>query len=137
MNGARPAFAQTAFVQTGLDATGAIVSLGCLVHCLALPLASSLLLALMRPFEAQEWVHMALALVAVPVALVAMKKGFRIHGRGLPSVTVIPGLICLNGSLLIGDPHWLADGVAAFGAGLTVFGHLLNHRLTRLANTPT
>ena len=52
MNGARTAFAQTAFaqtafVQTGLDATGAIVSLGCLVHCLALPLASSLLPALM------------------------------------------------------------------------------------------
>src|SRR3546814_1472075 len=55
------------------DLTGIFLSLTCLIHCLALPLAILLAPALSRWIALPEGVHAAILLLALPAAAVAMR----------------------------------------------------------------
>src|SRR3546814_8615779 len=63
------------------DLTGIFLSLTCLIHCLALPLAILLAPALSRWIALPEGVHAAILLLALPAAAVAMRDGWRRHQR--------------------------------------------------------
>ncbi len=120
--------------QAYLDLTGTIISFGCLVHCLALPLFLTALPAIFAPFDHAEWVHPALVCLALPVALVAFWRGFKLHRKALPGFIMGFGASALVGSLFPIHPHEVADSIGALGAGFMAIGHILNHRHRRLSN---
>lgn len=112
-----------------IDNLGMLVSSLCLIHCLAFPL---LLLALptLGWLSPDENVHWTLTLVAVPVAVVALLPGYRVH-RSLK--VLLGGLVGVSCMLLA--PLLLSDLTeelfASLGAVLVVCAHLANRRLLR------
>ena len=77
------------------DLTGILLSLTCLIHCLALPLILLLAPALSRWIALPEGVHAAILLLALPAAAVAMRDGWRRHRRLVPAVFAVAGLSLL------------------------------------------
>jgi len=82
---------------TWLDRTGIALSALCTVHCLALPLV---VIALPVSRDAVSafagpWVHDVLGIVLPLIAGVALLAGFRKHGKLLPSLLGMIGIITL------------------------------------------
>jgi len=79
----------------GLDLAGIAASALCAVHCLLGPAVLALAPAMGR-FWTDPLTHWAIALVVGPVALVAVWRGARIHGRRwlLPPTALAVALIC-------------------------------------------
>lgn len=118
------------------DRAGMAVSVLCLLHCLALPLA-----AIALPFAAREALHQpthaAVFVLALPLALLAFTGGYRHHRHILPALLGFAGVLLLAAGLL-----WVAhdlEAVASISGGLLlVFAHVLNHRYSvRQSALPT
>ena len=88
------------------DLTGILLSLTCLVHCLALPLILLLAPALSRWIALPEGVHAAILLLALPAAAIAMRDGWRRHRRHAPGLLATAGLGLL-GLGLAAHEGWL------------------------------
>lgn len=110
------------------DRAGLLVSSACLLHCLAVPLLIIMLPSLSLSILENEWIHVGLAMLAIPVATKALVRGYRSHGSFLPSLFTLPGIALLYLALLLHEPHWLETAVASAGALLLASGHILNHR---------
>lgn len=117
------------------DLTGIVLSFTCLIHCLALPLALLLAPALSRWIALPEGVHAAILLLALPAAAVAMRDGWRRHGRLIPPVLAAAGLSLLvlglsahEGWIAAADPE-VADRLLTSAGALTLAAaHLVNWR---------
>lgn len=113
-----------------LDAAAILLSLLCLVHCLAFPLLVALLPLAALPVDVGPLFHWLLLLLAVPIGLVALGRGrrhagplplaFGLVGFGLMAAAVAllhdtPGEVRLTvvGVLLVATAH-----VANWRAGL-------------------
>jgi hypothetical protein len=118
-----------------LDAAGAALSSLCLIHCLALPL-----LALLMPAAAAAGghshgddllLHLLLVGIALPVSLVAFRRGLRLHGRTGPLMLGLSGFaLMLAGAFA----HGVSVQALTLAGGLMVAGaHLFNWRALRLA----
>ncbi len=113
-----------------LDAAGAALSSLCLVHCLALPL---LALALPTALGAATHhhgddllLHLLLIGAALPVSLLAFRRGLRRHGHALPLALGGTGFALMLAGALV---HGAAVQVLTVAGGLMVAGgHLLNWR---------
>src|SRR3546814_9893630 len=68
------------------DLTGIFLSLTCLIHCLALPLAILLAPALSRWISLPEFVHAATLLLALTAATVAMRSERPLRLRTVPAI---------------------------------------------------
>lgn len=105
------------------DAIGIGLSGLCLVHCLALPVLISLSPALVL-FES-EWIHLALAGMAVPVSLLAMRNwvgGAR--GAGLRLMATLGVGLLFYAAL--GEMSELTErGVTTVGALMLASSHIL------------
>jgi hypothetical protein len=100
----------------------------CILHCLLTPLA---LVALPFLETLHHWVHPVLALMIVPVTLLAMWTGFRQHRR--PSVLLPLGvglLIVLTSSWFAHEDLYLSvEAEFGFlGSGLLMIGHWWNRQ---------
>ncbi len=101
-----------------LDASAVLLSGLCLVHCLILPLLVALS-PIFGLWARQEWVHVLLAAMAVPLSAGALWSAHR--RRPLPSALsalALLGLACL----LAGAAEWLGPGSET---PVTVAGGLL------------
>ncbi|MBJ7439165.1 MAG: MerC domain-containing protein [Sphingopyxis sp.] len=123
---ARPRFA---------DLLGITLSLTCLVHCLALPLLILLAPALGTWIAMPEWVHAAILMLALPAATLAMKDGWRRHGRALPALLAATGVGFLavgvaahEGWMALADPETADRLLTSTGAVALVTAHLINWR---------
>lgn len=106
-----------------LDGLGVAVSGLCLIHCLALPILLALLPALSW-LAPDEHIHQLLTVAAIPVALMALIPGYRLH-RSL--ATLLGGFGGLG--MMVGAPVLLpayADAVSSTGAAILVTAHLCN-----------
>ncbi|MEZ5938675.1 MAG: MerC domain-containing protein [Hyphomonadaceae bacterium] len=83
---------------TKLDATAIGLSVGCAIHCLALPVAAAFLPFLGVVAEA-EWVHWVIFAMAVPVTFLAMRHA---HTPWPLRVMAAIGLL----GLLLGATGW-------------------------------
>lgn len=125
---------QSPIVQKTADIAGAVLSQLCLVHCLLLPVLLAVLPSLSPPdFLGGEAFHLAVLLLATPVALFAFQQGYQRHACSKPAVFGVAALsvlwlvFCLEESI----PH---DLVAAFNvmAGLLMASaHWQNWSLSR------
>jgi drug/metabolite transporter (DMT)-like permease len=107
-----------------------VASAACLIHCLLVPVIIAWLPTVAHVSPENEWIHVVLAVAAIPVAAIALTRGYRQHGSRMPGCFVLPGLTLLWLSLWIHDPHWLEAAVASLGAACLGIGHLMNHRLS-------
>ena len=113
-----------------LDRSAAGLSGLCVVHCLA----GSLALAVLAPFGdlLGHGVHVWGLLIAMPLALFALVRGWRTHGR---VGALLPGAmgLALMGAGLTQHGHLGEFVLTASGAALLVTAHVLNLRWSRHA----
>ena len=117
------------------DLAGILLSLTCLIHCLALPLILLLAPALSRWIALPEGVHAAILLLALPAAAVAMRDGWRRHRRLVPAVFAVAGLSLLalglsahEGWIAVANPAAADRLLTSAGALALAAAHLVNWR---------
>jgi hypothetical protein len=110
-----------------IDLSGVSLSGLCLAHCLALPVAASLMPALSAWMHA-DWVHAAFAGIATPVTALALWSARR---RGVPMLLIAMAVLGLA-LLILGATEWLgprSDVPLTICGGLTLASaHLWNWR---------
>lgn len=77
------------------DRCGIVLSVGCAVHCLIAPLV-----LLVAPLIGGIWVHpgvhLAIAMLVLPVAAWALRRGKTSHGSRLPLVLGVTGMVLVT-----------------------------------------
>lgn len=105
-----------------LDLAACGLSLACLVHCLALPLAASVLPALTAAVHA-EWIHWAFLALAAPIAALALlRPGTR------PEALILGGmglLLLFTGAAQFPAADWETP-LSVLGALSLAAGHTFN-----------
>jgi hypothetical protein len=114
-----------------LDGAAIGASALCLVHCLGLPVVAIAAPALAAWLGAEEHVHAALLLLAAPLALLALGRGWRVHHASLPPLLGLLGLLLMVAALAW---HDLDQPLTVAGVTLLAGAHLLNWRLHRRAH---
>ncbi len=116
-----------------LDRLGLGASVLCLVHCLVLPFALVGLSAWASAGEMETWMHVGIALLAVPSALFVALPGYREHRRrGVPALLLAGALLLVASFWLHGAlGEWGHVGATVAGSILLVSGHVQNYRLRR------
>jgi len=78
------------------DWIGIVASIGCAIHCAAMPFVISFLPAMGLSFLADEAFHRWMALACFVIAMSAFVPGFRHHRRFTPSVIAVVGLLLIT-----------------------------------------
>ena len=113
-----------------LDRWGMVVSGACIVHCLALPLASALLPFVAVALPHEEWVHPLLLGLALPVTGFALLRGYRRHRRRRPLFLGSLGLALIASAIVIHTQP--SEAILSVSGGLLVVcAHLMNWRRHR------
>lgn len=107
------------------------LSIGCLVHCLALPLVIALLPATASWLDIPESFHLWALLTALPVSLFMLLSSYRNHSDHVPLLLGTNGLTLMACALLIPD-RMAETAVSSSGALLLAGAHLVNWRLRGL-----
>ncbi|MFG0290288.1 MAG: MerC domain-containing protein [Rhodopirellula sp. JB044] len=84
--------------ETWRDWVGITASIGCAIHCAAMPFVIAYLPMLGLSFLADESFHQWMALVCFLIAMAAFVPGFRTHKRLLPGVIAAMGLVLITGA---------------------------------------
>ena len=80
------------------DSIGMIASIGCAIHCAAMPFVIAYLPMLGLKFLADEAFHRWMAVACFAIAVAAFIPGYRTHSRLLPGAVACIGLIMLFGA---------------------------------------
>ncbi|MEM9367683.1 MAG: MerC domain-containing protein [Planctomycetota bacterium] len=80
------------------DLIGMVASIGCAIHCAAMPFVVASLPALGLSFLADEAFHQWMAVACFAIAVAAFVPGWRRHGRLVPGIIGIVGLTCISGA---------------------------------------
>lgn len=117
-----------------LDQFAVGLSVLCVVQCLIAPLMLVLFPSVFAAFLAGEQFHQILALVIVPVSLVAMFVGCRKHRQWEMLIPAGLGLAAIVGAVVAGEAV-LGEagevGLTLLGAALLALAHVINFRLCR------
>ena len=105
-----------------LDLTGVGLSVGCAIHCLALPVAAAFAPSL-SAFAEAEWVHWAVLVLAAPVALLALRAT---RAPALAWTLALAGLSAMLMGALEFPRHEWEGWVSATGGALLATGHIVN-----------
>jgi len=113
-----------------LDLVGLTLSGLCLVHCIALPVVLAVLpaVALVSHDEHHHWLHIALALVLVPVAFASLLPGFLRHRRSAVLYAGALGTVAIaTGAFLEASlGARLSSAMTIAGSSSLVAAHWLN-----------
>lgn len=78
------------------DSLGMLASIGCAIHCAAMPFVIGYLPALGLSFLSDESFHKWMAVACFAIALAAFVPGFRRHGRWTPALIGSVGLAMIS-----------------------------------------
>lgn len=109
-----------------LDRAAISLSGLCLVHCLAFPLIILALPATGEFLPRQWWVHPVIFAGAVPLALLALIRGFLGHRDRRPLVLGGIGLGTLGLGLLSGEGSVAEIILTVLGGSVVAIAHVLN-----------
>lgn len=112
-----------------LDAVGILLSVLCLIHCLAVPLIATGALAWM----ASESIHIGLTIALAGVVLVVAWPSYKRHRQAIVPVLLLTGVALLVAAV-IGEERLgeaFETGLTAVGSMMLVLGHVLNLRFRR------
>lgn len=110
-----------------LDRVAIALSAVCLAHCLALPVAVAATPALTSLLPGDVWVHRLILATALPLASVALWRGWRTHGDRLPAAIGVTGLLLLAAGVAI-DGSLAETMLTVAGALVLAVAHLRNWR---------
>lgn len=113
------------------DRVGMGLSLLCALHCILTPLIILSLPILARYYLVHPIFHLILALVIIPVGLIAFVAGYRHHRKWITFALGVPGLVLV--SLIPYLVHGLGlklpeQAFMVLGSGLLIAGHWINRR---------
>ncbi len=130
------------------DWVGIVASVGCAIHCAAMPFVIAYLPALGLSFLADEGFHQWMALACFLIAIVAFVPGLKKHGSWIPISIAAVGLFMITFAAMgwAGDccPSCEENNLAASGAPLgagcedcedCATGEANENKLTALATT--
>jgi len=83
-------------ISTWRDWVGIVASIGCAIHCAAMPFVIAFLPALGLSFLADESFHQWMALACFLIAIAAFVPGFRKHRRMTPIAIASVGLVLIT-----------------------------------------
>jgi len=113
-----------------MDLAGLALSVSCLVHCLALPLALVMAPALALWLGGTEsTVHWLLFVIAALVSGGALYTGFRRHGTALVVVVGVLGLLVMGVAAAHVFGASLEAALTLIGASILALAHVVNLRL--------
>ena len=131
-------------MQVHFDRFAILLSGICAIHCVALPIIASLIpmlaITIQHGYELHEfWFHHFILIFILPISVIALIMGYRVHRHIVPVIISGVGLLILVGvavfaGYLISNhliPH---DGemiVTVFGGLIHAVGHLLNLMASR------
>lgn len=121
-------------LQRSFDHTGMGLSIACTLHCLALPVAMTLLPSLASLPLADEAFHATLLAVVIPVSLLALMMGCRKHRQGKAVYLGLVGLALLIFSFWAGHEalgDWLEKMLVTTGSVIMACSHIINQKLCR------
>lgn len=107
-----------------IDGPAIALSSLCLIHCLALPIASTILPIAGMWFEA-EWVHKAFVIAALPfsvMALLSKRVSFPV------SLLIVAGAALLASGAFVEAWHELETELTVIGGMALALGHALRWR---------
>jgi hypothetical protein len=115
------------------DRLAIMLSSLCLLHCVATVILLLTAPALALSAFVGEGFHKAVVIAALPLSILAMLSGYRVHARCTPIIQSAIGLACLGFAAFVASN--LADEtVLTIVGGLTLAAaHLANLRLRRAA----
>ena len=106
----------------------------CVLHCLALPVALTLLPPVAALGLQEEWVHKLLLVSVIPISLYALTLGCRQHRSFWVASAGLLGVLFLVAAATVGHRFFGEAGETSFtlvGAILVAVSHVLNFRLCR------
>lgn len=112
-----------------LDRGAVGLSLLCLVHCLAFPVVVMALPAMSEILPRQWWVHPVIFALAVPMATIALVRGWYDHRDRRPALLGGLGLLLLGLGLLAVEASAAEVLLTVAGGSAVAAAHLLNWRL--------
>ena len=116
------------------DRLGIALSVVCLVHCLLLPFAVAAIPLLAAPWLESNGVHIAMAVLLLPVALLAVIPGLRVHGRKSVAAAMLAGLSLISTAAFAGEALLTREweiGLTVLGGAILVCAHAVNLLLCR------
>lgn len=112
-----------------LDKTGIACSGACAIHCLFLPFIAYISPAISN-FLHNEWIHLGLLVLIIPLALKSFKKSLKIHSKRDPILLGSIGIILLVAAAAIESLHIevqsLDKTLTGIGSLMLILGHTLN-----------
>ena len=118
--------------QSVLDRSSISLSVVCAVHCLALPVITVMVPALIGSVFAEESFHRWLAFMVLPLSLVALLMGCKHHMRIGVVILGLSGLLVLIVTAAFGHDLFGELGekiVTVTGASLIAVAHYRNYKL--------
>ena len=103
------------------DWIGVVASIGCAIHCAAMPFVIAFLPALGLSFLADEAFHKWMALACFVIALAAFVPGWRKHRRLTPAIIAVVGITVITSAAfgMTGDCCAACDATTASAAVTT------------------
>ena len=112
-----------------LDLWGMTGSIGCAIHCAALPLVATGLPLLGLEFLANAWVEVAMIVLSIVLGTWSLLGTFREHKSIVPILLLIAGFVfILSGHFLWED---LESILIPLGGFTLAFAHFINWKLVR------
>ncbi len=92
------------------DLTGLVASIGCAIHCAAMPIVIGYLPALGLDWIATQGFHQVMAVLCSLIAISAFLPGWRKHQRLMPAAVGLVGLALISSHAFFAD-DCCADGI--------------------------
>jgi hypothetical protein len=110
------------------DKIGVILSVGCMIHCILLPVLLPLLPMIGLFIGHNSNFHLVLTFAIVAVAFIALIPGYIKHRILIPFASATIGIACLI--VALNAETEIAEILITITGGIfLVFGHYTNHKL--------
>jgi hypothetical protein len=112
------------------DKIGIALSVGCIIHCVLMPLVLPLIPLIGLTMEHGFLFHLVIAVIIGVVAYLAFKSGFKKHKNSLPTLIGSTGVLFLflGGFLEMLHADTIAFVTTIIGSVSLVTAHYFNHK---------
>ena len=119
-----------------VDKAGIACSGMCAIHCALSPIIAFSSPGIVRFFE-NEWIHIGLLILIVPIAIFAFIKGHNVHHNIKPFALGFIGLVLLLSAVILEaifniEIEYLETILTVFGCVILTIAHFLNIKYQRL-----
>ena len=122
----------SATASKNLDKAGIWVTTLCAIHCLLLPVILPLLAMAGLAFIGEDLLENTILGFSVVIGLLSLISGARKHGKWHLLSLLLLGAFIYSQRDILG--HWGEPVIILFGAGLIIYAHVSNLRLSRKLN---